>query len=80
MEKGLVEEILTIEEIRKRFDGEWVLVGDPELSDMQKVLSGKVLSHSKDRDEVYRKGLELRPKHSAVLCFAKIPEDVVIVL
>jgi hypothetical protein len=75
-----MNEVLTIAEIEKRFDGEWVLVGDPDLTDMNEVKSGKVLAHSKDRDEVYRKALELRPKHSAMLCFVKIPDDMVIIL
>ena len=75
-----MDEVLSIEEIRSRFDGEWVLVGDPELTDMNEVLRGKVLCHSEDRDEVYDKAVELRPRSSALLCFARVPEDTVIVL
>ena len=44
---------MTIDEIEAQFDGEWVLVGDPELDPYQKVARGKVLCHSRDRDEVY---------------------------
>lgn len=73
-------EILTREEMAKRFDGEWVLVGDPELTEMKDVIRGEVLFHSTRREEVYRRALELRPKHGATLCFAKVPDDVVIVL
>ena len=73
-------EILTREEMEQRFDGEWVLVGDPELTDMNEVVRGEVLSHSPDRDEVYGRALELRPKSAATLCFKKIPDDVVIIL
>ena len=73
-------EVLTREQMEEQFDGEWVLVGDPDLTDMNEVIRGEVLCHSKNRDEVYRKMLELRPKHAATLCFAKIPDDVVIIL
>src|SRR5438067_13666613 len=42
--------------IQARFPSEWVLLEDPETSEMLEVRSGNVLWHSKDRDEVYRKG------------------------
>ena len=73
-------EVLTREEMEKRFDGEWVLVGDPELTDMNDVVRGEVLCHSKDRGEVYRSMREAEAKHVATLCFAKVPEDTVIIL
>ena len=53
--------------IQARFPSEWVLLEDPETSEMLEVRSGKVLWHSKDRDDVYHKALELRPRHSAIV-------------
>ena len=73
-------EILTREEMEKRFDGEWVLVGDPELDDMNEVVRGEVLCHSTERDEVYGAMRAVEAKHVATLCFAKIPKDTVIIL
>ena len=73
-------EIMSIEEINARFDSEWVLIEDPETTELFEVKRGKVLCHSKDRDEVYRKAMKLRPKHSAILFTGKPPEDMVIVL
>ncbi|MBM4032189.1 MAG: hypothetical protein FJ291_10430 [Planctomycetes bacterium] len=72
--------VMTIEEIEAQFGSEWILIGDPELSDTLKVKRGKVLWHSKDRDEVYRKALELRPKHSAFLYTGEIPEGTAVAL
>jgi hypothetical protein len=60
-------EVLRVEEIYSRYPSEWILVGDPETDRCLHVLSGRVLWHSKDRDELYRKGRELRPRHSAIL-------------
>ena len=45
-----------------------------------RVLQGTVVAHSKDRDEVYRKDIELRLKTSATLFTGKLPEDTAIVL
>lgn len=66
--------------MRKRHDSEWVLVADPVTTDDLIVKSGKVLWHSKDRDEVYRKARELAPKHSAILYFGRIPKEVAVIL
>lgn len=73
-------EILSLAEIQARFKSEWVLLEDPEMNETQEVKNGKVLWHSKDRDEVYRKARELRPKHSAILYTGKLLEETAVVL
>lgn len=71
---------MTLEEIESQFDSEWVLIEDPITDEALNVLGGKVLHHSKDRDEVYRKAVSLRPKRSAVVYTGEIPEDTAVVL
>jgi len=73
-------EILNLDEIKSRYDGEWVLIGDPVADESLTVVRGSVLWHSKDRDEVYRKARELKPVHSAILFFGHLPKDAAIVL
>ncbi len=73
-------EIMVLDDIQNRFVSEWVLLEDPETTESLEIKSGKVLWHSKDRDEVYRKARELQPVHSAILYTGTIPEDMVIVL
>jgi hypothetical protein len=76
-----MEEMLTAEEIEKKFDSEWVLVVDPQTDEHNEVRRGIVRCHSKDRDEVYRCAIQLpAPKHFAVLFTGEIPDDTVIVL
>ena len=75
-----MERVMTIGEIESEFDSEWVLVDEPETNEQLEVLKGKVLHHSKDRDEVYRKAVNLRPKRSAILYTGTIPEGTVVVL
>ena len=75
-----MERVMTIGEIESEFDSEWVLVDEPETNEQLEVLKGKVLHHSKDRDEVYRKAVTLRPKRSAILYTGSIPEGTVVVL
>ncbi len=71
---------MTIEEIESQFDSEWVLIEDPKTDEGLKVLGGRVLHHSKDRDEVYRKAVSLRLKRSALIYTGEIPEDTAVVL
>ena len=52
------ENLITINEITKEFDCEWILVGDPVYDEHSQVVEGKLLSHSKIRDEVYAKASE----------------------
>jgi hypothetical protein len=75
-----MENVLTITQIEAQFDSEWILVGDPRTNEALEVQSGTVLWHSKDREEVYRKAVELHPKRSAMLYTGKMPKDTAVVL
>ena len=69
-----MDKTLTIKEIESQFDSEWVLLEDPQTNEDLEVQSGKVLYHSKDRDEFDRKALEFHPRRFAVL-FTGQPSD-----
>jgi hypothetical protein len=75
-----MERVMTISEIESEFDSEWVLVDEPETNEQLEVLKGTVIHHSRDRDEVYRKAVSLRPRRSAILYTGSIPEGTVVVL
>jgi hypothetical protein len=71
---------MTIEAIESEFESEWVLIEAPQTDEALKVLGGRVLFHSRDRDEVYRKAVALRPKRSAIVYTGQIPEETAVVL
>jgi hypothetical protein len=75
-----MDETLTIEEIEARFVPEWVLIGEPQTDEDLRLRAGKVLFHSPDRDEVYRKARELRLDRIAVRYLGTWPEDMALVL
>ncbi len=72
------DEILTIDEIRKRFDSEWVLIADPETDQFHNVLRGKVVYHNQNRLVFDREVLKLdsHPSDFAVYFTGKTPEGV----
>ena len=75
-----MNEIMTLAEIESTFDSEWVLLEDTEVGDHMRILRGKVVCHGKDRDEVYQKLIDLRPRQAATLYTGKMPEDTAIIL
>jgi hypothetical protein len=75
-----MDTVMTIQEIESQFDDEWVLVTNPQTDETLEVQSGHVVCHSKDRDEVYRKAVELRPPSFAVLYTGEPLPDVDILL
>jgi len=74
------DEILTKAEIEARYPSEWVLIDEPQLDEHEEVLRGKVLFHSPNRDEMYQKAVELRPKSFASLFTGEWPEDTEFIL
>jgi len=75
-----MDEVMTKAQIEGQFRSEWVLIEDPQTSEDLEVQSGKVLWHSKDREEVYRKVLEMHPNRFAILYTGKMPKGTAIVL
>lgn len=71
---------MTIDEIESQFESEWVLIEEPRTDQALRVLGGRVLIHSKDRDEVYRKAVALRPKRCAIVYTGQIPEETAVIL
>lgn len=67
--------VLSIQEIKIAYPNQWVLVGNPTLDDpkrldsiVNKLISGVVLSASKDRRELAYKAKEVRKGFDSVAC------------
>jgi hypothetical protein len=68
------------EEIKATFKDQWVLIKVEAVDEDYKVVEGEVLARSKDKDEVYQKLLEIRPKEFAIEYTGLVPEDLAVVL
>ena len=64
-----VNEVLTRAEMEARFDGEWVLIANPEMDENREVAKGLVVSHSPDRQVVDSQETDPRIRHLASLYF-----------
>jgi len=52
-----------------------VLIVDPVSDDQLRLKGGRLLFHSKERDETDRKALELRPAYFAIRYTGSIPQE-----
>ncbi|MFN0111016.1 MAG: hypothetical protein ACKVZH_19320 [Blastocatellia bacterium] len=73
------DEILTMYEIKNRFNSEWVLIADPETDQFHNVLSGRVIFHHKDRAVFDVETLKIKPfpKESAFLYLGERPKNLI---
>ena len=75
-----MSEVLSYEEIKKRYPDEWLLIAEPVLDDEDNIVSGQVVAHSRNRDEVYRAILTVPGDHIAIEYTGEWPEDLAVVL
>lgn len=66
-----MSEILTMAEIEKKFDGEWVLIEDVETNEKLEVIRGKVTYHGKDKEKLHQKAMKSKSDHLATLYIGK---------
>ncbi|GHS92855.1 hypothetical protein FACS1894139_13290 [Planctomycetales bacterium] len=65
----------TIEEIEKKYDGEWVFMTDVQMGKLHSVVGGDVAAHDANRDAVFA-AMGKHPSGSVyVRYFGKMPEN-----
>jgi hypothetical protein len=71
---------LRLEEIRHRYEGEWVLIVNPIFNENLEVLEGEVWAHSTNAETIYR-SLSISKGHPASIEYmGDLPEDFVAIL
>lgn len=67
----------SIETIKQTYENEWVLLTDYEIDEYNEPLLGVVVAHSKEREEIYDKQMEIK-KDLLIFYTGKIPEDLAV--
>jgi hypothetical protein len=77
-----MDEVLTIDELKTRYPDEHLLLVDFVNDEHGRVIAGRVLCHSKDREEMWRQAIELqpKPKHSAHVFTRTTPDKTIYML
>ena len=70
--------LLTTEQMKTQYPSQWLLVMEYELDGSTSLRKGRVVAHSKDRDEIHR----ALKHHAGNLCIhftGRVPQDTVVV-
>lgn len=68
------------QEIKKTFQDQWVLIDVKKVDENFDIVEGEVLAYSKDKNEIYQKLLQIRPKEFSIEYTGVIPEDIAVVM
>ena len=80
MTSGTETDVLTLDEIAQRHEGEWVLIDAVELAANNEVVRGNVLWHGGSRREAWQQAQVLHPTLAAVYFFGTVPDEPVFIL
>lgn len=75
-----MSQVITFEEMKRRYQGEWLLIAYKDLDDQMQVIEGEVLAHSPDQSEIYEALSSIPEQPLAIEYVGKIPEDVAFIL
>jgi hypothetical protein len=75
-----MSEIMTFEEIKKNYNGQWVLIAYSETDEDLQVVKGKVIAYSTNKEDIYQ-ALELAGEQPlAIEYMGQVPEDLAFIL
>ena len=72
--------VLTVKEVEEQYPDELVLLEDFEMDENHALVGGKVLAHSKCRQEIYEMLPRLRDRKIFLLSTGEMPEDMMILI
>jgi hypothetical protein len=70
-----MDEVLTLDELKARYPDEYLLLVDHTKNEFGQVIAGRVVWHSKDRDEVARKALELPVPRRIAFVYTRVTPE-----
>ena len=71
---------MKMEEIQKRYTGEWVLIEYTMLDEQLNVVEGEVIAHAPSKEEIYCQLLKTSGKDVAIEYLGEVPEDLAVML
>ncbi len=71
-----MQEVLTMTEIKQLYPSEWVLIEELETDKELNIKSGKVTYHSGNKQEVWLRARERKPKYFSVFYTGEFPTNI----
>lgn len=73
----MIKKIENIEKIKKKYKRQWLLIADYETDNVGHLIRGRVIAHSKKRDDIYKKQMKYK-RPLAIRYSGPIPKDLVV--
>jgi hypothetical protein len=69
---------MRLDDIRKKYRNEWVLIEFSKIGKDLEVKEGKVIAHASNKEEIYRALLQTRGKNVSIEYCGEMPQDLVV--
>jgi hypothetical protein len=73
-------EVLSFDEMQRRYDGEWLLIVHTTLDENLEILSGEVWAHAPDVDVIYRALSLAQGIEASIEYMGQVPADFAAIL
>ena len=68
-----------LSKLKRRYPKEWLLLTNVVADELTRPVKGKLVAHSKNRDDIYDRLAHIRAKSVSVEYTGKVPKDLVVV-
>lgn len=75
----MAERVQPISKLKQRYPKEWLLLTNVTADELTRPIKGKLVVHSKNRDEIYERLPRIRAKNFCITYTGKIPKDLVVI-
>jgi len=75
-----MSKIMTFQEMKQNYQGEWLLIAYKDLDDQMQVIEGEVLAHSPHQSDIYEVLPSIAEQPLAIEYVGQVPEDVAFIL
>jgi short subunit fatty acids transporter len=75
-----MENVISLTEMQRLYNGEWVLIVNASLDQNLEVVSGKVVAHSPDVESIYRALALTKGVEASIEYIGQVPDDFAAIL
>ena len=75
----MAKHVEALSTLKRRYPKEWLLLTNVVADNLTRPIKGKLVAHSKNRDDIYDRLAHIRAKSVSIEYTGKIPKDLVVV-
>ena len=75
----MAKRVQEIAKLKRRYPKEWLLLTNVVADELTRPVKGKLVAHSKNRDDIYDRLARIRAKSVSIEYTGKVPKDLIVV-